>query len=462
MADDALMIGVSGMRGTVGGVGGTLTPRVVSRMAGAYATYLWSRHDRSNDKPPHVVIGRDSRPSGQWARDAAVASLVAAGCEVTDLGIVTTPGVAMRVEQLEADAGMVVTASHNPIQWNGLKLLDGRGVAPPPAEVAQVIEFYEKDEATYVTVDRLVKPRADDETHSYHVQRVLDRVDVLGVSTKAFKVVVDSVNGAGCVTSATLLEQARLPAGPSQRPAERPVPARAGADGGEPARGSATPFASRRRRSGSPRTRTPTGWRSSTRTGGTSARSTRWRCARGTSSARSPAASWSRILSTSRMVDDVAAKYGGRVVRTPVGEANVIDAMLREGATIGGEGNGGVIDPRIVKGRDSLVGMAYVLQLMADTGKTIGELVAEMPSYAIVKDKLPLARKEDAADGDRQNLCEVRQRKSGRQRRPAGRLARRLAERPGQQHRADPAVDLRGARRGGGAGAAGRGPLRPM
>jgi phosphomannomutase len=100
-------------------------------------------------------------------------------------------------------------------------------------------------------------------------------------------------------------------------------------------------------------------------------------------------------LSSSRMLDDIAAKYGGRVVRTPVGEANVVQAMLRENATIGGEGNGGVIDPRIVPGRDSLVGMAYVLQLMAETGKTISQLVAELPRYEIVKTKFE-CRREDA------------------------------------------------------------------
>ena len=100
-------------------------------------------------------------------------------------------------------------------------------------------------------------------------------------------------------------------------------------------------------------------------------------------------------LSTSRMLDDIAAKYGGRVIRTAVGEANVVHAMLRENSTIGGEGNGGVIDPRIVPGRDSLVGMAYVLQLMSETGKTVSQLVAELPKYEIVKTKFE-CRREDA------------------------------------------------------------------
>ncbi len=392
MADDALMIGVSGMRGTIGG---TLTPRIVARMAGAYATYLWSRHERSNDKPPHVVLGRDSRPSGAWVRDAAVASLVAAGCEVTDLGVVTTPGVAMRVEQLQADAGMVVTASHNPIQWNGLKLLDHRGVAPPPAEVASVIDLYERDEATHVTVDRLVMPRSDPQTHPYHVERIIDRIDALGVYTKAFKVVVDSVNGAGCVTSATMLSKLGC----------RLVHLNDRSDGQfphepEPTEANLTQLceAVRKQKAAVGFAQDPDADRLAIVDENGHYIGEEYSlalCARHILS-KKPGGVVVTNLSTSRMVDDVAAKFGGRVIRTPVGEANVIDAMLREGATIGGEGNGGVIDPRIVKGRDSLVGMAYVLQLMADTGMTISELVAEMPSYAIVKDKLPLAKKEDA------------------------------------------------------------------
>ena len=391
--DDALMIGVSGMRGTVGG---TLTPTTVNRMTAAYATYLWSRHDRTNETPPKVVFGRDSRPSGIWVRDAAVATLVAAGCEVIDLGVVTTPGVAMRVSQLEADGGMVATASHNPIRWNGLKLLDARGVAPPPGEVQDVIRFYEQGESTHVEVDRLVQPKIDTQTHPFHVQRVLDRVDVLGVSTKMFKVVCDSVNGAGCVTSATMLSKlgcrlVHLNDRPDGQFPHEP----------EPTRQNLTHLCE-----AVVRQKAAVGFAQDPDADRLAIVDENGRyigeeyslalCARHILS-KKPGGVVVTNLSTSRMVDDVAARFGGRVVRTPVGEANVIDAMLREGATIGGEGNGGVIDPRIVPGRDSLVGMAYVLQLMADTGMTVSQLVADLPSYAIVKDKLPLARKEDAA-----------------------------------------------------------------
>ncbi|HLL90541.1 MAG TPA: hypothetical protein VK324_14670, partial [Tepidisphaeraceae bacterium] len=122
---EALMIGVSGMRGTVGG---TLTPDVVTRMAAAFAVWLKQTRRPRDGKPLRVVFGRDSRPSGAWVRDAAATALVASGVELIDLDVVTTPGVAMMVKHLSADAGMIATASHNPIEWNGLKTLTADAV----------------------------------------------------------------------------------------------------------------------------------------------------------------------------------------------------------------------------------------------------------------------------------------------------------------------------------------------
>src|SRR5438874_6932922 len=126
---EALMMGVSGTRGTIGG---TLTPDIVSRVAAALAVYLHQTQKPGNGTHFRVVFGRDSRPSGPWVRDAAAAALVASGIELIDLDIVTTPGVAMMVKHLNADAGVIATASHNPIQWNGLKFLSRDAVALPP------------------------------------------------------------------------------------------------------------------------------------------------------------------------------------------------------------------------------------------------------------------------------------------------------------------------------------------
>src|SRR4030095_11638785 len=152
---EALMIGVSGMRGTIGG---TLTPAVVSQMTAAFVAWLEETHDRYPIDHFRVVIGRDSRPSGIWVRDAAAAELVASGIELIDLDIVTTPGVAMMVKHLNADAGVIVTASHNPIDWNGLKFLNHDAIALPPEHANAVKRLFEDERADYVRVENLVQP----------------------------------------------------------------------------------------------------------------------------------------------------------------------------------------------------------------------------------------------------------------------------------------------------------------
>src|SRR4051812_6074137 len=201
---EALMIGVSGLRGTVGG---TLTPDVVTRMAAAFAAWL-KGHDRpANGKHFRVVFGRDSRPSGFWVRDAAAAALTASGVEVIDLDIVTTPGVAMMVKHLQADAGIVATASHNPIQWNGLKFLNRESIAPPPEDAERIKALYQEHRTASVRVEHLGPPKKNGDPHALHTKSVLDRIDVNGISNKRYKVVLDSVNGAGCVATATLLSK---------------------------------------------------------------------------------------------------------------------------------------------------------------------------------------------------------------------------------------------------------------
>jgi len=389
---EALMIGVSGMRGTVGG---TLTPDVVTRMAAAFAVWLKQTRRPRDGKPLRVVFGRDSRPSGAWVRDAAATALVASGVELIDLDVVTTPGVAMMVKHLSADAGMIATASHNPIEWNGLKTLTADAVALPPADAARLKELYDAAARDYVRVQHLVLPQRNAATHALHVKRVLDYVDVLGISTKRFKVVLDSVNGAGCVATATLLNKlgcqvVHLNDTPNGQFPHEP----------EPTEQNLTQLADevRRQKAAVGFAQDPDADRLAIvdETGRYIGEEYSLAlCAKHVLSKRpGPVVS---NLSTSRMIDDIAAAAGNgaRVVRTPVGEANVIQAMLREGSTIGGEGNGGVIDPRIVPGRDSLVGIAYVLQLMAGGNKRLSEIVAEVPRYEIVKTKFE-CRREDA------------------------------------------------------------------
>jgi phosphomannomutase len=387
---EALMIGVSGTRGTIGG---TLTPAVVGGMAGALAVWLNETQKPANGKHFRVVFGRDSRPSGSWVRDAAAAALVASGVELIDLDIVTTPGVAMMVKHLQSDAAVIATASHNPIEWNGLKFLNRQSVALPPADAARIKQLYLDNRTSYVRVEHLIPPGRNTETHALHVKRVLDHVDVLGISTRRFKVVVDSVNGAGCVTSATLLSKLgcqliHLNATPSGQFPHEP----------EPIAKNLTGLADevRRQKAAVGFAQDPDADRLAIidENGIYIGEEYSLALAARLILAKKPGITATN-LSTSRMLDDIATQYGGRVVRTPVGEANVVQAMLEHHSIIGGEGNGGVIDPRIVPGRDSLVGMAYVLQLMAETGKTVSQLVAELPRYEIVKTKSE-CRREDA------------------------------------------------------------------
>src|SRR3954454_23685445 len=152
---EALMIGVSGMQGTIGG---TLTPGVGLRMVSAFGAWLREHQKPVSGTHLRVVFGRDSRPSGFWVRDAAVAGLMASGVEVIDLDVVTTPGVAMMVRHLGADAGIVATASHNPIQWNGLKFLNRDSVALPPEDANRIKQFFNENRTNYVRVERLVPP----------------------------------------------------------------------------------------------------------------------------------------------------------------------------------------------------------------------------------------------------------------------------------------------------------------
>ncbi|HEX4123756.1 MAG TPA: phosphoglucosamine mutase [Tepidisphaeraceae bacterium] len=388
---EALMIGVSGMRGTIGG---TLTPTVVSQMAAAFARWLKQQGDSaSSAKPIRVVFGRDSRPSGPWVRDAAIAALTASGIAVIDLDIVTTPGVAMMVRHLDADAGMIATASHNPIEWNGLKLLNRQAVALPPADAAAIRALYDAQETSFVRVHDLHQPSKNSETHALHVKRVLDYVDPLGISAKRFKVVLDSVNGAGCVATATLLSKLgcqliHLNSTPDGKFPHEPEPTEANLTG--------LAAEVRRQKAAVGFAQDPDADRLAIVDEHGTYIGEEYSLALAAKlilSRRRGAAATN--LSTSRMIDDIAKAHDGTVIRTSVGEANVVQAMLQHNAIIGGEGNGGVIDPRIVPGRDSLVGIAYVLQLMASTGQSISQLVADLPKYQIVKTKFP-CRREDA------------------------------------------------------------------
>jgi phosphomannomutase len=383
MSQDVLMLGVSGMRGTVDG---SLTKDAVANIAAAFAVWL---KNQIKDRPPKVLFARDSRPSGPWLRSIVSDELVNSGVELIDLDIVTTPGAAMMVRHLSADGAVVATASHNPSQWNGLKFLNAQGCAPPASQAAEIIALYNQQAKSYVDKKDQIPPQKDTQTHALHIRRILEHVDVLGISSRRYRVVLDSVNGAGCVATSTLISKlgchlVHINGTPDGKFTHDP----------EPTEKNLTELAEEvtRRKAAVGFAQDPDGDRLAIvdETGRyigeeySLVLAARWLLS------RRPGLAVAN-LSSSRMLDDVAAAHNSRVLRTPVGEAHVVAAMLRENAVVGGEGNGGVIDPRIVPGRDSLVGIAFILQLLSATNKSISQLVSEIPRYQIIKTKLSCA-----------------------------------------------------------------------
>ncbi len=431
MADAPLMIGVSGLRGVAGE---SLTVDVATRFAAAFGGWLVER----GHPAPRVVIGSDGRLGHEVYLEAASHGLEAVGCEVTSLGVAMTPTIGVMADRLDAQGAMVVTASHNPQQWNGLKCLvrskAGTGVvsacAPSAQDAQQIIARFHAAGDDAQAIEGATKAgngpskseadRAEDSSGGEaHVALVLQSLascaEIDAIKNARFPVVLDSVCGSGCVPGRMLLDafgcETRHIHG-EQTGVFPHTP--------EPLRENLTDLCDAVRASGAAVgfAQDPDADRLAIvdehgnyigeeytlvltamallagndvpKSGGQGSGGQAVVCTN---------------LSTSRMIDDVAQRYGARVVRTAVGEANVVEAMKREAGkevggaaniVFGGEGNGGVIWPRVTYVRDSLGAMALTLALMARTGKTISELVAAIPAYAIEKRKTALASKADA------------------------------------------------------------------
>lgn len=382
MDDAPLMLSVSGMRGLVGS---SLTPRVICRFASAFGAWLIEESDRRTNSP-HVVLGRDSRPSGEMFETAAIAGLVAAGCRVTRVGVLSTPGVAIMTKRLSADGGAVVTASHNPTEWNGLKALRHDGVALPTEQMQWIIDRFQQGDVCKVDLDAPVSAQSDPTGSDIHRDVILPHIDAGAIRDARLKAVVDSVHGAGGDETRRLLgalgvELAPLYDEPTGRFPHTPEPARENLG--------ALCAAVVKHRADIGFAQDPDADRLAIvdeRGGYIGEEYTLALCALHVLCAGETVVA---NLSTSRMIDDIANNVGARVLRTPVGEANVAQAMQGADAAIGGEGNGGVIWPKVSYVRDSFVGMALVLEMLALRKKPLGVIVNQIPSYRIVKDKVP-------------------------------------------------------------------------
>jgi phosphomannomutase len=396
-----LIISVSGVRGIVGA---TLTPQVGLEFGQAFA---WFLREQAKGRKAVVAVGRDTRPSGPMVFGALAAGLLSFGVDVVEVGVATTPSVALLGRFVKADASIVITASHNPVMWNGIKFLREDGIAFPPEQAARIKEIYLtkpwKGTANdgLVDIDHLGILSTDSRAHAHHVQTVLQYFDVRGICDKRYKVVLDSVNGAGCIGTPMLLgklgvELVHLHGEATGRFAHTP----------EPTKENLTELAAKvkEKRAAVGFAQDPDADRLAIVDENGVYIGEEYTLALCT---------YARMLvkpvpvvanlSTSRMVDDVAAKFGQTVYRTAVGEANVagkmqaVDVTGGKGGVIGGEGNGGIIDLRVGPVRDSFLGIVMILDAMTRTGKTVSQLVAEIPKYVMIKTKFECTPEQASA-----------------------------------------------------------------
>jgi len=372
-----LIISVSGVRGIFGD---SLTPQIAKQFGEAFATTL--------PAGATVVLGRDSRPSGQSLQDAVIEGLISRGINIIDIGIATTPGTAVMVKHLSADGGIVITASHNPPAYNGLKFLSSEGRSLPADRAKKLKEIWES--CNFPPAKTSGQVSTNNDVHKVHTESVLKIVDADAIARKNFKVVLDSINGAGCQGSAILLNQlgcqlVHINNKPDGQFAHEPEPIEKNlthlchlvkqekADIGfaqDPDADRLAVVDQEGRFVGEEYTLALA-------------------LAFVLKKHKGPVAT---NLSASRMIDDITSSAGVELFRTPVGEANVVDAMVKHNCIFGGEGNGGVIDPRVVLVRDSFVAIALILNYLAETDLTVSQLINTLPRYVMHKDKLPCPR----------------------------------------------------------------------
>jgi phosphomannomutase len=385
-----LIISISGMRGLVGD---NLFPETASSYGSAFGTFLKKCHT-TNEKLS-VAIGRDSRPSGQMIFSAVAAGLAAVGVDVIDLGICSTPAVGVMLRYLNCAGGIVITASHNPTPYNGIKLLLKNGIAPPKEMAEQIIQMYHERQLTFVDSLACGTLKPDTRANHIHLDKVLAVVNKEKIASKHFKVVLDSVNGAGGAEGLMLLEALGCEVIPMNI-----EPTGIFAHTPEPTAENLVTLCEKVSESGADIgfAQDPDADRLAIVDEGGNYIGEEFTLAFASKFVFSQMQGSAAVnLSTSRMIDDIAEHAGCTVIRTPVGEANVANAMVEHNCVIGGEGNGGIIDLRVGPIRDSLVGMALVLELLAETGKTVSQLAGDVGGYAMHKSKYPADKKQAAA-----------------------------------------------------------------
>ena len=398
-----LIKSISGIRGTIGGAtGDTLNPLDIVKFTTAYAQFIRrnggnGQHADFNQNRPTIVVGRDARISGVMVDSVVCGTLMGTGFDVVNIGLATTPTTELAVKTLGADGGIIITASHNPRQWNALKLLNSEGEFLTAADGAVVLDIATREEFEYADVDHLGHYLNCDEADDWHVEDVLDLdlVDAEAVKKAGFKVCVDTINSVGGIILPKLfdrlgVEYTILNSEPSGDFAHNPEPLEKNLQGimDEMKTGKydlgivVDPDVDRLaficedgKMFGEEYTlvsvadyvlsKSPSGMKTVSN------------------------------LSSTRALRDVTEQHGGAYAAAAVGEVNVTTKMKEVGAVIGGEGNGGVIYPESHYGRDALVGIALFLTSLAEKGCKVSELRAQFPEYKMVKARIDLTPDTD-------------------------------------------------------------------
>ncbi len=383
-----LIKSISGIRGTIGGrVGDNLTPVDIVKFASAYALFI---KKITGDAKPKIVVGRDARMSGNMVHSLITGTLMGMGCDVVDMGMATTPTTEIAVVKESASGGIIITASHNPKQWNALKLLNSRGEFLNADQGKEILEMAEAESFEYASVDELGKVSHKQYLHA-HIQSILqlDLVDLDAIKAARFRVAVDAVNSVGGNAVPELLyalgvkEVFKLHCAIHGNFSHNPEPLpqnltelsslmkSSRADVGfavDPDVDRLVIYAENGEPFGEEYTLVAVSDYILQHTPGNTVSN----------------------LSSTRALRDITQRRGGDYFAAAVGEVNVVAKMKEVGAVIGGEGNGGVIYPASHYGRDALVGIALFLTQLAKSGKKVSELRAEYPGYFMSKQKIEL------------------------------------------------------------------------
>lgn len=383
-----LIKSISGFRGTIGGrTDDNLTPVDAVKFAAAYGTWVKQQLPKENYR---IVVGRDARISGEMIQELVMNTLVGLGIQVIDLGLSTTPTVEVAVPMEHADGGIILTASHNPKQWNALKLLNNKGEFINAEEGAKVLEIAEKQDFIFAEVDDLGKITKNDAYIDMHIDEILDLelVNTEAIKKAKFSVVVDAVNSTGGIAIPLLLERLgvetiKLYCEPTGEFPHNP----------EPLKEHLTDICKK-----VPQEKANLGVVVDPDVD---------RLAIIDENGQMFGEEYTLVavadyilghkkgntvsnLSSSRALRDVTEKHGGTYSASAVGEVNVVKLMKDTQAVIGGEGNGGIIYPELHYGRDSLVGIALFLSLLAERSISVSELRKTYPAYYMAKNKIQL------------------------------------------------------------------------